>query len=182
MWGLAKCHLLDVWTQIGAFLSSRLTGLGGCSSHLSFYIPHPSFCGLEKRSKQRCPRHGLVPARHVTWGAASTLLGFLALKKKWIGRQGCVGAISCHLSFCRGFIFGTIIFLQLTWTLTWRLPLSWNMCANIDMPWRKKAKTKKKKRWKLKKRKKETPRKRRKLGNPKKTIKTHEETGKPRKR
>ena len=42
-----------------------------------FYLPDDTYCGLECRSKHRCPGHGLVPACRVSWGGASTDLRFL---------------------------------------------------------------------------------------------------------
>ena len=42
-----------------------------------FYLPDDTYCGLEYRSKHRWPGHGLVPARRVSWGGASTGRRFL---------------------------------------------------------------------------------------------------------
>ena len=42
-----------------------------------FYIPVDTYCGLEYHSKHRCPGHGLVPARRVSWGGESTGRRFL---------------------------------------------------------------------------------------------------------
>ena len=42
-----------------------------------YHHPDESFSGLEPRSKHRCPGHGLVPARRVAWGGASTGRRFL---------------------------------------------------------------------------------------------------------
>ncbi|KAE8777066.1 hypothetical protein D1007_50171 [Hordeum vulgare] len=38
-----------------------------------FFIPNPSFYGLEERSNHCCPGHGIIPARRVSWGGASML-------------------------------------------------------------------------------------------------------------
>ena len=42
-----------------------------------FYLPDESYSGLEFLSKHRCPGHGLVPARRVSWGGASSGCRFL---------------------------------------------------------------------------------------------------------
>jgi hypothetical protein len=52
-------------------------GCGIVQFQSEFFIPNPSFYGLEERSNHRCPGHGLIPARRVSWGGASTGRRFL---------------------------------------------------------------------------------------------------------
>ncbi|KAI4999255.1 hypothetical protein ZWY2020_003844, partial [Hordeum vulgare] len=52
-------------------------GVGIVQFSSEFYMSDPSYCGLEKLSKHRCPGHELVPAHRVAWGGASTGRRFL---------------------------------------------------------------------------------------------------------
>ncbi|KAE8779898.1 hypothetical protein D1007_47008 [Hordeum vulgare] len=58
--------------------SSVVTNVDGVGIVQSeFYIPNLTFCGLEVWSTRQCPGHGLIPARHITSGGASSGRRFL---------------------------------------------------------------------------------------------------------
>ncbi|KAE8810144.1 hypothetical protein D1007_13208 [Hordeum vulgare] len=50
----------------------EIDGMGIVELVSEYHLPDGSFSGLEPRSKHRCPGYGLVPARRVAWGGAST--------------------------------------------------------------------------------------------------------------
>ncbi|KAE8785221.1 hypothetical protein D1007_41147 [Hordeum vulgare] len=56
---------------------SEVDGCGIVQFESEFFIPNPSFYGLEERSNHRCPGHGLIPTRRVSWGGASMGRRFL---------------------------------------------------------------------------------------------------------
>nr|XP_040257715.1 uncharacterized protein LOC120975008 [Aegilops tauschii subsp. strangulata] len=58
-------------------LEAEIDGIGIVEFVSGYHHPDESFCGLESRSKHRCPGHGLVPAHRVAWGGASTGQSFL---------------------------------------------------------------------------------------------------------
>ncbi|XBI71286.1 hypothetical protein VPH35_065548 [Triticum aestivum] len=58
-------------------LDAEIDGIGIVEFVSEYHHPDESFSGLESRSKHRCPGHGLVPARRVAWGGASTGWRFL---------------------------------------------------------------------------------------------------------
>ncbi|XBH97934.1 hypothetical protein VPH35_127531 [Triticum aestivum] len=68
----------------------EIDGIGILEFVSEYHHPDESFCGLESRSKHRCPGHGLVPARRVAWGGASTGRRFLGcpldlpVECKWV--------------------------------------------------------------------------------------------------
>ncbi|KAM3279544.1 hypothetical protein ACQJBY_046733 [Aegilops geniculata] len=57
--------------------AAEIDGMGIVELVSEYHHPDESFSGLEPRSKHRCPGHGLVPARRVAWGGASTGRRFL---------------------------------------------------------------------------------------------------------
>ena len=63
--------------QFGFFCCCYVDGVRIVQFQSEFYIPDLTFCGLEVRSMQRCPGHGLIPARRVAWGGASSGRRFL---------------------------------------------------------------------------------------------------------
>ena len=54
-----------------------MDGVGIVQFESEFYIPDLTFDGPEMRTTRRCPGHGLIPARRVAWGGASTGRRFL---------------------------------------------------------------------------------------------------------
>uniref|UniRef100_A0A8I6X590 Uncharacterized protein n=1 Tax=Hordeum vulgare subsp. vulgare TaxID=112509 RepID=A0A8I6X590_HORVV len=55
----------------------EVDGVGIVQHSSEFYLPWESYSGLEFLSKNQCPGHGLVPARRVSWGGASSGRRFL---------------------------------------------------------------------------------------------------------
>ncbi|XBI85387.1 hypothetical protein VPH35_093537 [Triticum aestivum] len=57
--------------------AEHVDGVGIVQHSSEFYLADSTYCGLEPRSKHRCPRHQLIPACRVAWGGASTGRRFL---------------------------------------------------------------------------------------------------------
>ncbi|KAM3333171.1 hypothetical protein ACQJBY_028345 [Aegilops geniculata] len=60
-----------------SLVAANVDGVGIVQFQSEFYIHDLTFCGLEVRSSRRCPGHGLIPARRVAWGGASSGRRFL---------------------------------------------------------------------------------------------------------
>ncbi|KAE8794894.1 hypothetical protein D1007_30079 [Hordeum vulgare] len=67
-------------------VAANVDGVGIVQFESESYIPDLTFCGLDVRSTRRCPGHGLIPARRIAWGGASSGRSFLGcpLDVVWI--------------------------------------------------------------------------------------------------
>ena len=72
-WG-SKLGFVTFWGKFDFFY---VDGVGIVQHSSEFYLPDESYSSLEFLSKHRCPGHGLVPARRVSWGGASSDPRFL---------------------------------------------------------------------------------------------------------
>ena len=82
-----------------------MDGCGIVQFQSEYFVPNPTFYDLKERSKHRCPGQGLVPARRVAWGGASTGRRFLGFQLDVIDWE----LKLCYLDLYEAIIMGLIL-------------------------------------------------------------------------